>query len=288
LLLISLVAASCFAARAPAQTFSPYSDFQAMTLSQLATLQVKLTYVGDYSNATLSSVLLGASANNLDHTLFVPYRRADQTYDDAGFLKFTATVQELKALIDDVGTLPGVTDGDVDPNGSVSFSMLNTSGGTKVFEAIVDSANGETLFRQILAALSNNAPGTRTIRMFACGVWMLPRTPPANIQNQIQLVKSGLRADRRAPTQYVGKVKITNTSGSTIPAPIILVVRGGDLVGSDGETCNIRPPGASFLTLLSSGGLAPGASIEKTIRIANASDGKAGSALDVYAGAGTP
>lgn len=276
-----------------AQTFSPYSDFQAMSLSDLATLQVKLTPTGPFGNAMLASVLFGASENVLNVGLFVPYRRADQAYisDDAGPTKFVATVQELKALIDNVGTLPGVTDGDVDPGGSVSFSLLNTVGTTKVFEAIVDTVNGPALFGQMLTALKHNPVAVRTLRRFGCVAGMLPPTPPTSVQNQVLVKSSGLRADRQKPTEYAGKVRVTNTSGSTITAPLFLVVvvhADADLFGRDGETCNIEPPGHPFMILKSSGGLAPGAFIEKSLRFRNPSKSKLNAEFKVFAGPGTP
>jgi hypothetical protein len=225
--------------------------------------------------------------------LFVPYRRADQTYisDDAGHTKFTATVQELKGLIDSVGTLPGVTDGDVDPSGYVSFSLLNTAGGTRVFEAIVDNANGRALFSRMLGALKDNPVAVRILRRFACVVAMQPSSPPANVQSQVQVKASGLRADRQTPTEYVGKVRVTNTSGSAISAPLYLIVvvrADADLSGADGQTCNIAPPGHPFVILKPSGGLAPGAFIERTLRFENPSKSKLNVEFKVYAGPGTP
>ena len=40
-----------WATRSEPQVFSPYSDFQAMNLEQLKTLQVKLTYLGEIGRA---------------------------------------------------------------------------------------------------------------------------------------------------------------------------------------------------------------------------------------------
>ena len=275
------------------QTLSPYSEFQAMSTADLATLQVKLTYVGEFQNASLSSVLFGTSLTLLNAELFVPFYRTDQSYsDNLGQLKFTATAQELEALIDNVGTVPGVTDGDVDLNGYVSFSLLNTAGGTtKVFEAIVDSANGVALFNQVLAALSANTAGTRTLRSFACSVAMLSPTPPSNVQSQVQVKASGLRADRRSPGRFVGKVRVTNTSATAIPAPIVLAVvhhTDADLLEADGKTCSIAPSEQPFVVLLTSGSLAPSASIERTVTFVHPSKTKLEVAYKVFAGPGTP
>ena len=62
-----------------AQHFSPYSDFQAMSVSQLSTLRVKLTYAMD-AGPPAQSVLFSTSQGNLDITLFTPYRRPSLLY----------------------------------------------------------------------------------------------------------------------------------------------------------------------------------------------------------------
>src|SRR5262245_54096420 len=182
-----------------AQTLSPYSDFQAMSLADLGKLQVKLTYVGN-QNAGLGTILFGAPGNVLNAGLFIPFRRAEQAYanDDVGQIKFTASVQELKAMIDSVAVVTDVTDGDVDPGGIVSFSLLSTAGDTtKVFEAIVNSTSGSELFAQMLAALKTNATAVSTLRPFGCGAAILPAAPPADVQAQLQVKAGGFRADLR-------------------------------------------------------------------------------------------
>src|SRR6266487_4922411 len=123
-----------------AQTLSPYSDFQAMTLADMDSLRVKLTYGGpqDYLLATLVIVKASAPASI---ARFTPYRREGFEYsnDDGPIGTSAASRQELKAIIDNVGSLPRVTDGGVDAKGYVSFALMSTAGGTtKVFESIVN------------------------------------------------------------------------------------------------------------------------------------------------------
>ena len=276
-----------------AQSFAPYSDFQAMTAAELATLQVKLTYLG-IQFGMVNTVMFGVSETALDVNLFMPYHHGNRIYvnDAVGQAKFAATVGQLKALIDDAGTLPEVTDGGVDSGAVVSFSLLNTAGGTtKAFESIVSSANGKALFEQLLLALASNARAIRVLRGFGCDAGVLPPTPPADMQGQVAVASSGLRRDRHAPDEYVGKVRVKNTSAATIPAPLILVAvihSDANLLGADGETCNIRPAGHPFINLVVSGGLSPGATVERTLRFANAGDGKLNVSYKVVAGAGTP
>lgn len=293
-LTVGLAASLALASRvASGETLSPYSDFQAMSLSELATLQVKLTYMGEQT-AVLGTLLLSATGSTPDPALFTPFRRAGHTYvnDDFGQQRVAASVQELKALIDEVGTLPGVTDGDVDAGGYLSFSLLNTVGGTtKAFEAIVDSTNGPALFGELLEALRTNAQVTRALRDFGCAAGSLPAASPSDVQSLVQVRASGLRADRSTPTEYRGRVRVANTSGATIAAPLFLIVvvrADANLFDADGRTCNIEPSGHPFMILRSSGGLAPGAFIERSLRFTNPSKSKLNVEFKVFAGPGTP
>jgi hypothetical protein len=86
-------------------------------------------------------------------------------------------------------------------------------------------------------------------------------------------------------------VRVSNTSKATIAAPLVLVAMiraDAHLIGADGVTCSIEPPGHPFVSLLVSGGLAPGASIEKTLRFLNPSGTKLSVDFKIYGGTGTP
>ena len=134
---VTLVA-SCPCSDLDAETLSRYSEFQAMTPADLATLQVKLTYAARIGSSSHSSLLFTAAGNQPDIALFAPYYRSGVSYrnDRAAPLTFSASISQLESLIDEVGSVPSVTDGDVDSGGYVSFALLNTAGGTtRVFEA---------------------------------------------------------------------------------------------------------------------------------------------------------
>src|SRR5262245_56682082 len=75
-----LIAIGCFIACpvvCGAQALSPYSAFQSMSLSELQTSQLKLTYLG-VQNAPVASVGLSVAAFNLN--VFVPFRRSGIGY----------------------------------------------------------------------------------------------------------------------------------------------------------------------------------------------------------------
>ena len=118
-----------------AQALTPYSAFQAMSQTQLDRLQGKLTYVGSQT-ASEYTVAFASSGHTVDLDPFAPYYRPRVFYvnDRSRVISFTATPQELEALIDSVGTLPAVSAGGVDSMGIVSFALLNVIGdSTKVF-----------------------------------------------------------------------------------------------------------------------------------------------------------
>lgn len=277
---------------ASAQVLSPYSDFQAMTAGEMATLEVKLTDVATLAGSPNPSVLIGGSQAALNMGLFAPFRRSGYVYDidDVRPRTSLASASELRALIDSVAALPGVTDGGVDSSGHVSFSLLNTAGGsTKVFEAILDTVNAPALFGKMLTVMRSNAPSTRALRSFGCNAAALPSGEPNDVHTSVTIVAGGLRADRRAASHFVGTVRITNSSGSSLPAPLLLVaVCHADLIGADGVSCNIAPSGNPFIYLLTTGSLAPGASIEKAVTFVDASGERPAITYRVFAGAGTP
>ena len=183
-------------APALARTLSPYSEFQAMSLAGMSTLQMKLTVVDGKHSTPIATLLVGSPGNTLNAGLFVPFRRSriSYFYEDPGQTKFTLSAQELKAIIDSVASLPGVTDGNVDADGTVSFALLNTVGGTKVFESIVNQSNGQKLFEKLLQVLQSNVQSVKMFRAFGCATAMLPAAAPTAVQGKVHVSSSGLRA----------------------------------------------------------------------------------------------
>jgi uncharacterized protein len=94
-----------------------------------------------------------------------------------------------------------------------------------------------------------------------------PDAPPSNtdVTSQVQITSSGL-AYSRLSKQYTGTVTITNASGSSINAPLQLVLSnltsGAALANASGVS-----PSGPYITTLDSGTLAPGTSATVTIRI---------------------
>ena len=270
---IALMACGC--GRAKAQTFTPYSQFQSMTLAQLDGLQAKLTIIGPQLTAS-SSVAFVAIGHTFDPNNFVSHYRAEFKATYVGDIMqprtFSATTQQLKALIDSVGTLPGVTDGGVDSTGFVSFSLMNKIGpDTLVFEAIVDTGNGRKLFTKMLQALSANASAVTTLSGFACATDLVPLAAPRDASADVTTRLTGVRVDRQTG-QYVGTVRVTNTSLLPLMPPLILILRAEgnvDLANADGRTCRIFPAQAGYLTLPIGTSLLPTAHVDVTARFTN-------------------
>lgn len=253
-----------------AQTFSPYADFQAMTLQQLATLQVKLTFVGSQQRA-LQSMAFTSSSNTLDLDLFVPFQRPGITYfnDTVKVEPFSASPEELEAVIDNVGTLPNVTAGVVAANVYISFALFNSQPSEKAFEAILNESDAAALFDQLRLSLANNKDSLRNVSEMACPIGLLETERPTDVSANITVVLKGVRLDR-STGRFVGTAEVTNSSAGALVAPVSLVV---DLEGNvrlanaDGITCGTSPVGREFIDLPASVG--PGATTEITLEFDN-------------------
>ena len=281
------------AGAARAQTFAPYSEFQAMSLAEMDSLRIKVTYGGpqDYLVATL---LLKRPDAPASLGTFVPYRRTGFEYsnDDGPIAAVAMTRQELRNIIDSVATYPDVTDGDVDSAGYVSFALMSTAGGTaRVFEAIVNQASGRDLFRGLVAGARGNADAVRLLRNVSCDAAMRPPELPANAQGKAVVTFGGLRPDRSRKGVFVGKVRVVNNSGSTLPAPLSLIVIrvGGNakLMEALGTTCALAPRGAYYVDLPVGPGLGPGKAVEKILHFTNPSLMKFDLEFRVFSGYGS-
>lgn len=260
--------------RGETQMFSPYSDFQAMNLEQLKALQVKLTYVGIQDKA-FPSLAFTSSFNTLELSLFLPFRRPNINYsnDDSEVETFTASPEELKALIDNVATLPNVTMGEVATEPFLSFALLNTSGGTKAFEAILNKADSSDLFTQLRLALQSNKVGLRRLSEMACRLDLLEPERPMDVSANVSVAISGLRLNRTTG-RFVGTGTVKNNSASSISGPISLVLDlegvGVRLFNADGTTCGTSPVGREFINLPLTGNALPSnASVQVTLEFEN-------------------
>ena len=236
-----------------AQAFAAYSEFQGMSLSQLTTLQVKLTYVGPQIEP-ISTLAFTSTGSTLDLSKFVPFRHSGINYsndDGAPIVTFPATTAELKSVIDGVGTLSGVTSGGVATIPFLSFALFNSEPGIKGFEAVLNQADATALFAKLRVSLANNKSGLRRLSELACPLDLLQTERPADVSPSAKIVLSGVRLNRTT-RRYVGSVTVTNTSAAAILAPISLVIIPANnvrLANADGTTCGTGPVGATYIDL---------------------------------------
>lgn len=279
----------CAPSTGRAQSFTPYAVFQSMTQTELATLQIKLTWLGFQTRSTTTAILT-AQGHAPDVALFTPFQRPGFDYgnDAAQIDSVAATVQELDALLDSVAALPGVTDGGVDTGGLLSFALLNTAGGTRAFESILDTTNAAAVFPQMLNALGGNSVASRRLRELACTLNLVDGAPPSEVTSSVVFSLRGFRLVR-STGEMVGVVKVTNLTGTTLVAPLTLVVIGADnleLTGESGRTCRIDPAGLPFIDLAVGGGLGAGATVEQVLRFRNPDLDAVAPELHLYSGSG--
>lgn len=234
--------------RVQAQNFSPYSDFQSMSLSQLATLQIKLTYVGPQGPAIPTTVFSPAAP---DLTVFVPFQHTGISYDNDNLPihAVSVTAADLQTIINKVSALPNVTAGSVDSQTYLSFSMVNTGSGVNGFEAVLNLANASDLLRKFRTALPANPAAVQQLTDLACAVNILDPTRPTDVTAQIKLTFSGWRFNRTTK-RFVGTATVTNSSSSGIPGPVSLVLQlpgNVELFNAVGNTCVATPPGSAFI-----------------------------------------
>jgi hypothetical protein len=245
-----------------------------MTAQQLSTAQIKLTYVGERLRQFQTQIILVGAAEP-SPSVFQPYYRSGFTYtgdyDPIEAVGVTSS-QQVKDIISSIATAPGITDGDVDAGGTLSFSIHNVVGGvTKVFEAILDGPSTRILFEKILAALGPAEPSRAAIEDFACAIGAMPGTTPSDVTSQVTITIGGARLDRKTGL-FMSVARITNSSSQAIASPIILVLLPEGnvaLANRDGETCKIEPRGMAILTILGIGVLPPGASVNPILQFEN-------------------
>ena len=151
---------------APKEAEMGFEEFQDFNLEQLRTLQVKLTYVG-IQEEPIPTVAFTSYFNVLEIAKFKPFRRPGFHYgndDLANIWTFTCSPDELQQMIESVGEVEAVRQGEVIGE-FLSFMMYNTTPeGDKAFEAILDAETSKLLLDKIRAALdTGNTKGIGTI-----------------------------------------------------------------------------------------------------------------------------
>jgi len=276
---------------ARSQSFSPFSDFQSLTTTQLTTLQVKLTFAGPQEKP-IQTVAFTATGNTLDLSKFVPFQRPGIPYgnDEGNVRSFEVSVQELQSMLQKVAQIPAVVSGGVANSIYVSFAMVSSvTPITKGFEAVLNFTDSGALFQALRSAFDGDAAALQAINDMGCRITLLPPGVPNDVTTNASVAVSGLRLNRTTGL-FVGTATVTNNSGSSISGPISLVFElpgGVSLANSDGHTCATTPEGRAFINLpLQNNALAPGASVQVGLQFNNPNLGPIQPTIKVLAGPG--
>ena len=273
---VALLVAAAVACPASAahQALSPFSDIASLSAEQLAGAQVRFTFVGVHSGRGLPSVAFTTAGTALDLSGFAPYHRPGLPYEGDSSVEeeFSVSTTDLRAMVDSVATLPQVTDGGVDSLGYISFGIYCVVGGEpRCFESVVDVANGTALFSRVLGALAGNDAAVKCISDRACMYGMLPSPEPIIVDDRVQVTLRGFRRVR-GTKEFVGRVRLTNTSSETLAVPLAVAL-GPPLemkvLNPVGFTCYIQPGGIPYLRFPATSPLTQGQSTEVVVRLLN-------------------
>ena len=249
-----------------AQTCSLYADFTSMTDAQLATMQVKLGFVGN-SNGLMRSLVLTTAGTAPAPSMFAPC--ALEGFNDLAPVGVTVAGAELRALLNNVNTLSAVTAGGRAVGGTFAFSLANTQPSNKVFQAIVTPQTAALLFAQIRLSFAANRAATVALSQFGCSLGLTESGTPTNLSAVFKVSLGGVRLNRVANT-FVAVMTVTNNSSTTPAGPVSVVLAlptNVTLARPDGVTCMTELPGRGFVNLTTIP--APGASVTMPVEFNN-------------------
>jgi hypothetical protein len=154
----------------------------------------------------------------------------------------------------------------------VSFGLFQTiSGQPHCFESIVYKPNGAALFTKVLHALASNSSALTVVTRQACMLGMLQSPDAIIVDDRVQVTFPGFR--RVAGTkEFVGKVRLKNTSGSSLSVPLAVALEPPmemKVLNPDGYTCHIQPGGIPFVRMPAASPLGPGQSTEVVVHLNN-------------------
>lgn len=258
---------------ANAQPNATYQDFDVLT--DATSVQIQLTYSAPLQDEALAPVLYVVQGQTANPAGFVPFERPDIIYASLDVVRTVKeiTEQQMRQIIDAAGTVPSVVSGGVSANPWLSVAMLN-NGANLVAEAVLDQTEALALVEALGSVVeASNHPAFRALIEFACAIGTIGSQVPTDVTLDVGLQLTGLRLDR-ATGNFVGLLTVTNSSGTGIAGPIsigfMFTEPNLSLANKTGTTCATTPPGIEYLDVDVTGGeLAPEASIDVKIELAN-------------------
>jgi|GEM_PF-6748329 len=276
---------------AEAQTVTPFSYFTTLTAAERASSQIKVTYMGPQL-AGLPSPIFHASNEAPNAELFVPFHHpmdgeASYANDSAGGSPVPVAADSIQAMINSVSGISALTDGGTtaDPDDAfVALSIVVRLPVWRGFDSVLTRSETVGVVAQLRSALVNEPEALRVHDEFACIVGMSDPMRPVDVTSSVTIQVSGVRPDL-ATGHFVGTAKVTNSSATSIPAPISLILELPStlrLVNDSGRTC---PGGKPFVTLDTT--LGPGAVANFSLVFSNPDLDRMAVAPKLLAGPGT-
>lgn len=269
----------------------PFSAFQTLTDAELASVQIKLTYVGIQEDV-IATVVINATPSPPDMKVFVTFRHSGVSYanDALGVRHLIATLAELRAIIDNSGAIPAVVAGSITAPEYLSFALVRSGSGAPLgFEVVLNQTAGASLMSAIRLALATNSGATTVIDDFSCGSALREAGAPMDVTSRTAVALSGLRLNR-ATGRFVGTASVKNISATPLPSPVSLVLglpTGITLYNANGITCSFNPAGLPFVTASSTDILA-GASLQINLEFLNPRSIPITATTKVLGGQGAP
>jgi hypothetical protein len=269
---------------------SPFSVFSSLSDADLARVQAKLTYIGSRTRSG-SSILWAATLHPMDISRFRPFWRLHTLYWDeySPPYKFRASIAELRSMLVQLQSQPGITDGGIDDGADLSFAMQVTqSGSDKVFEAQIDREQAKTLFTILMRSFGNDADAV--LRSFGCSHDFLAGPAPVERTSEVEVTFSEIDYGAEGQEAF-DTVQVTNIGKVALQPPLLLVVNSEqatfELVNQVGTTCLIWPT-RPYVLLSVARSLAPGVSVTQVLRLRIPDQEPIRLAGRLFAGAGTP
>lgn len=243
---------------------SAYSDFTSMTVGELDTCIIKLSYLGD-EGRPFGNVVLRASPAVPNYTVF-GFFRDSAIYGLAGDFSEPLILRISPSAMHDVlasmGGVAEVANGSQDPSGVLAVGAANIwhHRSLHVSESIVNESVGRVVIDSMLAHVASDS-ATRAILMFACAAGLAPVSPVNDVSSRCVVSLPEVTFDR-STGRYVGSISVKNTSATAIAGPVTvaLQLRGMvTLASAAGRTSRRSPRAGLQYTQVSANAIGPGA-----------------------------
>ncbi len=252
----------------------PFEHFRGLEVESLERVQVQLTYLGGAKRRLPSlSFTVGGSIPDTTSMRSARWPRFRYGAHESGLIACRVSMEELRAMIDSVATLPDVTAGDVDSIAVYSFELVDTTASPVAgFGAIVNENSLRELIPRLYLALKDNPRASTALARIGCAVGgaMGPSGDDVTSGTTLRL---GLVSHDAATRRMTCVVRITNNGPDTLSAPLALLIEPSPaqvtLLEPDGFTCGVMSPGCPYVLLAGEGALAPGTTLERRLVFAN-------------------